>query len=92
MECLSEVEGVCYTFSGTLFVFGNLANDREAQEVLLPAIQRYIQGRSNWTDLDPRLLDIVYVISENGQVLPPDPLPGTPTAAPTTGKEQSNDQ
>ena len=86
MDCLSEVEGVCYTFVGNLFVFGDLANDREAQNVVLPSIQRYIQGRTDWTDLDSRLLDVVYVISENGQVLPPELLPNTPTRVPTTGE------
>lgn len=86
VDCMSEVEGVCYTFVGTLFVFGDLANDREAQDVLLPSIQRYIQGRSNWTAVDSRLLDVMYVISEDGQVMPPEPLPGTPSRAPTSGE------
>ena len=85
VECQSEVEGVCYTFSGTLFVFGDLANEREAQLVVLPAIQRYVQGRTNWTAVDPRLLDLVYVVSQNGEIMPPEPLPGTPTIAPSLG-------
>lgn len=83
VECVSDVAGDCYTFSGTLFVFGDLATDIEAQEVVLPSIQRYIQGRSDWTEIDSRLLDVVYVISENGQIILPEPLPGTPTSSPT---------
>lgn len=86
MECLSEVEGVCYTFAGTLFVFGDLANEREAEAVVLPAIQQYIQGRTNWTDVDPRLLDLVYVVSQNGEIMPPEPLPSSPTTGPTIGE------
>ena len=81
---MSEVEGVCYTFLGSLFVFGDLANDNEAEQVLQPAIQRYVQGRTNWSELDPRLLDVVYVVSQGGQIVLPDPLPGTPTMAPVT--------
>ena len=84
MECLSEVQGDCYTFSGSLFVFGDLANDRQAQQVVLPAIQRYIQGRTDWSELDPRLLDVIYVVSQDGEIVPPEPLPGIPTIAPTT--------
>ena len=80
------MEGVCYTFVGTLFIFGDLANDRQAQNVLLPSIQRYIQGRTNWTALDSRLLDVIYVISENGQVLPPERLSAKPTTTPTAGE------
>lgn len=83
VDCLSEVEGECYTFLGTLFVFGDLANDRQAEEVVLPAVQRYIQGRSDWTGIDSRLLDIVYVVSVDGELVPPPPLPGTPSEAPT---------
>lgn len=66
-------------------MFGQLANERQAQLVVLPAIQRYIQGRTNWTAVDPRLLDLVFVISQNGEILPPEPLPDTPTTAPTIG-------
>ena len=84
MECVSEEQGDCYTFSASLFVFGNLANDRQAQEVVLPSIQRYIQGRSEWSEIDPRLLDVVYVVLQDGEIVSPEPLPGTPTVSPIT--------
>lgn len=84
MDCLSDIQGDCYTFSGSLFVFGDLANDPVAQEVVLPSIQRYIQGRTDWNDLDARLLDVVYIILQDGEIVLPDTLPGTPTTAPTT--------
>ena len=84
VDCLSEEQGDCYTFSNRLFVFGDLATDSEAQEVVLPAIQRYIQGRTEWSDVDPRLLDVVFVVAQDGEVVLPDPLPGTPTISPVT--------
>ena len=84
MECVSEVQGDCYTFSGSLVVFGDLANDQQAQEIVLPSIQRYIQGRTEWSQVDSRLLDVVYVVLQDGEIISPEPLPGTPTIAPNT--------
>ena len=83
MECLSEVEGDCYTVLGTMFVFGTLVNDAEAAGIVVPKIQKYIQGKSDWTNVDARLLDVIYVMSEDGTVaLPPDVL-DTPTTSPS---------
>lgn len=83
VDCVSNVPGVCHTFAGRMYVTGNIANSEEAEEIVLPSIQRYIQSRSTWTAVDPRILDIVYLISDDGEIVEPPPLPGTPTVAPS---------
>jgi hypothetical protein len=83
VDCVSSVAGVCHTFAGRMYVTGNVANSVEAEEAVLPSLQRYIQSRSTWNTIDPRILDIVYFISDGGEIVEPPPLPGTPTVAPS---------
>lgn len=74
------MQGDCYAFRGNLFVFGDLNDTWTAEGLVVPAIHRYIQTRTIWTDLDPLLLDIVPVVVRNGQFVPPNYV--VPTAAP----------
>lgn len=83
VECFSDVVGVCFTFSGRMFVAGDFATVQEAEDIVLPEVQRYLQSGADWGSIDPRILDIVYLVSDDGQLGTPEPLPGAPTLAPT---------
>jgi hypothetical protein len=82
VDCLSAATGVCYTFLGSIFVFGSLATDQVAEDVILPEIQRYITAQMDWRSVDARLVDVIYVVGGDGGIATAPPLTFTPTVAP----------
>jgi hypothetical protein len=79
---LSAATGVCYTFLGSLFVFGTLANNQVAESIILPEIQRYITAKTDWRNVDARLVDVIYVVGGDGGITTAPPLTFAPTVAP----------